>query len=66
MQMRFEFAAFPISQLTQSLLFGADSAAVKEGRIASSQALSGTGALRVAADFIKHFVPDCRVSMEKI
>jgi len=43
---------------TQTLLFG-DSEAVKSGRIASAQALSGTGALRVAGEFIKtHMAPE--------
>lgn len=37
------------------LLFGSDSAALKEGRIASVQTLSGTGALRVAGEFLKKF-----------
>jgi len=47
-----------LKKLTQKLLFG-DSAAVKEGRIASVQALSGTGALRVAAEFVKtHLAPE--------
>jgi len=42
-----------LKEVTQTLLFGADAASVKEGRIASVQALSGTGALRVVAEFIK-------------
>lgn len=50
------------SQLTQTLLLGTESAALKEGRIASSQALSGTGGLRVVGDFIKHFLPECKVT----
>eukprot|EP00933_Yihiella_yeosuensis_P050178 TRINITY_DN47941_c0_g1_i1.p1 TRINITY_DN47941_c0_g1~~TRINITY_DN47941_c0_g1_i1.p1 ORF type:complete len:411 (-),score=97.53 TRINITY_DN47941_c0_g1_i1:202-1434(-) len=39
---------------TQKLLFGADASSVKENRIASVQALSGTGALRVAGEFMVH------------
>merc|ERR1719401_1393406 len=42
-----------LKTLTQGLLFGADNEAVTSGRIASVQALSGTGALRVATEFIK-------------
>lgn len=42
-----------LKTLSQKLLFGADCKAVAEGRIASVQALSGTGALRVSAEFIK-------------
>jgi aspartate aminotransferase len=39
------------------LLFGAESEAVKSGRIASTQTLSGTGALGVAFDFIAKYLP---------
>ncbi len=37
----------------QHLVFGADSAVVTEGRVATIQALGGTGGLKVGADFIK-------------
>jgi len=47
-----------LKRLTQNLVFGEDSAAVKEGRICSIQALSGTGSLRVAAEFLRYNVPD--------
>jgi len=43
--------------LTQKLLLGDKSPAIAEGRIASSQALSGTGSLRVAGEFIKQHMP---------
>ena len=33
-------------------MFGADSAALKEGRIVTVQALGGTGGLKVGADFL--------------
>mmetsp|Transcript_48606 Transcript_48606/g.113829 ORF Transcript_48606/g.113829 Transcript_48606/m.113829 type:complete len:408 (-) Transcript_48606:99-1322(-) len=47
----------PLKGLCQKLVFG-DCEAVSCGRIASVQALSGTGALRVAGEFIKtHFPP---------
>ncbi|CDJ29933.1 aspartate aminotransferase, putative [Eimeria mitis] len=49
-----------LKPLTQSLLFGEDSEAIAAGRIASSQSLSGTGALRVVGDFIKHFIPQAK------
>lgn len=39
--------------LTQRLVFGPDSPAIADGRIASVQALSGTGALRVCAEFVR-------------
>jgi aromatic-amino-acid transaminase len=38
----------------QGLVFGADSAAVAEGRIATVQALGGTGGLKIGADFLQH------------
>lgn len=40
------------------LAYGANSAAVKEGRIAVTQSISGTGALRIAAAFLERFYPD--------
>ncbi|WIA08502.1 hypothetical protein OEZ85_007936 [Tetradesmus obliquus] len=43
-------------QATVQLLLGSDSAAVKEGRVAVLQALSGTGSLRVGAAFIARFM----------
>ncbi|CAL8465616.1 g5152 [Coccomyxa elongata] len=45
------------NKATAELLLGADNAAVKEGRVATLQSLSGTGSLRVAADFIAKFLP---------
>ncbi|HDR0618519.1 amino acid aminotransferase [Pasteurella multocida] len=38
---------------TKELLFGADSEIVKQGRAKTVQSLGGTGALRIAAEFIK-------------
>jgi len=40
------------------LALGADSVHIKEKRIATVQTLSGTGALRVAAEFFSRFYPD--------
>jgi aromatic-amino-acid transaminase len=37
----------------QTLVFGADCAALKEGRIITVQALGGTGGLRIGADFLR-------------
>ena len=37
------------------LLLGEDSIAIKEGRAVGVQALSGTGALRLGAEFLKKF-----------
>jgi aromatic-amino-acid transaminase len=41
----------------QELVFGADSAVVQEKRAITVQALGGTGALKLGADFLKHFSP---------
>lgn len=42
----------------RDLIFGKDNKATKEGRIVSSQTLSGTGALRVGFEFIKTHTPN--------
>jgi len=44
----------------QALLFGADSAVVADGRAVTVQALGGTGALRVGADFLRKFAPGAK------
>ncbi|MBL8308205.1 MAG: aspartate/tyrosine/aromatic aminotransferase [Rubrivivax sp.] len=45
----------------QALVFGAGSAAVTEGRVATAQALGGTGGLRVGADLLKKVNPAAKV-----
>ena len=45
----------------QSLVFGADSEAVRAQRVATVQALGGTGGLKVGADFLKRLQPQARV-----
>jgi aromatic-amino-acid transaminase len=45
----------------KGLVFGADSAIVKEGRVATIQGLGGTGALKVGADFLKKVYPNSKV-----
>jgi aromatic-amino-acid transaminase len=45
----------------QNLVFGAESEAVKSGRVATVQALGGTGGLKVGADFLKKLSPDAKV-----
>ncbi len=45
----------------KSMVFGADSEAVKSGRVATIQALGGTGGLKVGADFLKHLNPNAKV-----
>ena len=45
----------------QSLVFGDDCAAVKDQRIATVQALGGTGGLKVGADFLRRLNPSAGV-----
>ncbi|MEP7101345.1 MAG: amino acid aminotransferase [Burkholderiales bacterium] len=45
----------------QGLVFGADSAAVQAGRIATVQAVGGTGGLKIGADFLKRMNPGATV-----
>ena len=45
----------------QSLVFGNDCKARKEGRIATLQTLGGSGALKVGSDFLKRYFPDSQV-----
>ncbi|TYK67604.1 aspartate/tyrosine/aromatic aminotransferase [Comamonas sp. Z3] len=48
-------------QRVQNLVFGADHEAVHARRIATLQTLGGSGALKVGADFIKHYFPDAEI-----
>ena len=43
------------------LAYGEDSEFIKDKRIAAVQALSGTGACRLFADFQKRFLPDSQI-----
>jgi len=45
----------------QELLFGKDSELVAQGRVVTAQALGGTGALKVGADFLRRFLPGAEV-----
>jgi aromatic-amino-acid transaminase len=45
----------------KSLVFGAESDAVKSGRVATVQAIGGTGGLKIGADFLKKLNPDAKV-----
>merc|ERR1712010_449272 len=42
-------------ELCQKMLFGEDSKLLKDGVVATAQTLSGTGALRLGAEFMKRF-----------
>src|SRR5215208_4181259 len=45
----------------KNLVFGAESEPVKSGRVATIQALGGTGGLKVGADFLKRPNPSAKV-----
>ena len=45
----------------KGLFFGADSEPVTSGRVATVQAIGGTGGLKVGADFLKRLRPDAKV-----
>ena len=43
----------PTNAYTQKLLFGENAEVITSGRAKTAQSLGGTGALRIAAEFIK-------------
>lgn len=45
----------------QELVFGAGSKVIQEKRAITVQAIGGTGALKLGADFLKRFAPDAQV-----
>lgn len=45
----------------QELVFGADSAVVQEKRAITVQAIGGTGALKLGADFLQRFAPNSQI-----
>jgi aromatic-amino-acid transaminase len=45
----------------KGLVFGADSEIVTSGRVATVQAIGGTGGLKIGADFLKKLSPDAKV-----
>ncbi|MCM8620428.1 MAG: aspartate/tyrosine/aromatic aminotransferase [Candidatus Accumulibacter sp.] len=49
------------NQNVQKLLFGADSALLAEGRVLTIEALGGTGALKVGADYLRRLLPEATV-----
>merc|ERR1711934_1332905 len=46
------------SELCQKMLFGEDSKYLADGLVATAQTLSGTGALRLGAEFVKRYAPE--------
>ena len=49
------------NQAVQALLFGKDAALLSDGRVVTVQALGGTGALKVGADYLKQLLPGSTV-----
>ncbi len=49
------------NQAVQKLLFGADSPLLADGRVVTIEALGGTGALKVGADYLKRLLPAAKV-----
>ncbi|APW38934.1 aromatic amino acid aminotransferase [Rhodoferax koreense] len=45
----------------KNLVFGADSEPVQSGRVATVQAIGGTGGLKIGADFLKQLKPQSKV-----
>ena len=50
-------------QAVQKLLFGAESPLLAAGRVITTQAVGGTGALKIGADFIKQLQPGAVVAI---
>ncbi len=51
----------PYNASAQQLLFGAGAAVLADGRVVTAQALGGTGALKIGADFLHRLTPDADV-----
>ena len=49
------------NQAVQDMLFGKESPLLAEGKVVTTQALGGTGALKVGADYLKHLLPEANV-----
>jgi len=49
------------NQAVQNLVFGAESAALRENRVITFEALGGTGALKVGADYLKRLLPSAKI-----
>ncbi|MDR1936740.1 MAG: aspartate/tyrosine/aromatic aminotransferase [Candidatus Accumulibacter sp.] len=49
------------NKAVQAMLFGKDSPLLAEGRVVTAQALGGTGALKIGADYLKRLRPDAAV-----
>lgn len=51
----------PYCRATQGVVFGTDSDAVRDGRVATIQTVGGSGALKVGADVLRRFFPESTV-----
>lgn len=51
----------PYCRAAQGLVFGADSAVVQAGQVATIQTVGGSGALKVGADVLRRFFPESTV-----
>ena len=49
------------NQAVQNLLLGKDSALIANGQVITAQALGGTGALKIGADYLKRLNPNAKV-----
>ncbi len=49
------------NQSVQAMLFGKESPLLAEGKVITAQALGGTGALKVGADYLKRLLPEATV-----
>ncbi|ULU26360.1 aromatic amino acid transaminase [Dyella terrae] len=48
---------------TQKLVFGEDSPLLAAGRVATSQTIGGSGALRIGADLLKKVLPNAKIAI---
>ncbi|HUH86980.1 MAG TPA: amino acid aminotransferase [Pusillimonas sp.] len=49
------------NKAAQTLLLGEGSPAIESGRVLTAQALGGTGALKIGADFLRQLLPESKV-----
>ena len=49
----------------RELVFGRDSAVVAAGRVLTAQALGGTGALKIGADFLRQVAPEAKILISR-
>jgi aromatic-amino-acid transaminase len=49
------------NQAVKKLLFGQDSKLVANGQVITAQAIGGTGALKLGADYLKRLLPEARI-----